>query len=162
MLSTSVSLDMYEVFGDTIETFRARREKIKEAIWSFQIQNDGWDVADGKCRRFNFHQSLTNCFIAVDLKVLSRWLAPQDRVLALLGRDHTAFADQQAEFTCLWFQDDLSKFIKGEDQFLLINGQPGSGKTTLAASIMDRLQRPFGRRQFSTLFCSIGMFLEPW
>jgi hypothetical protein len=48
MLSTSVSLDMYEVFGDTIETFRARREKIKEAIWGFQIQNDGWDAADSE------------------------------------------------------------------------------------------------------------------
>jgi hypothetical protein len=58
MLSTSVSLDMYEVFGDTIETFRARREKIKEAIWSFQIQNDGWDVAEGKYHRFDFTKHL--------------------------------------------------------------------------------------------------------
>jgi pantothenate kinase-related protein Tda10 len=94
--------------------------------------------------------------VAVDVKVLSRWLAPQDRVLAILGRDHTTFTDQQAEFTCLWFQDELTKFIKGESQFLLINGQPGSGKSTLAASIVDRLQRPHSRRSFHTLFCSIG------
>ncbi|KAK3080786.1 hypothetical protein LTS18_013143, partial [Coniosporium uncinatum] len=138
MSTSSLNIDMYETFGDTIETFRSRHGKIIEAIWSFQIEKEIRE-AD-----------------VVGVKVLGRWLAPQDRVLAVIGGDHTTFADQQAEFTCLWFQDDLTSFVKSDDQLLLVNGRPGSGKTTLAASIVERLQRPLGRRSFQTLFCSIG------
>ena len=88
--------------------------------------------------------------------MLSRWLAPQDPVLASLSRDHTTFADHQAEFTCLWFQKHLSRFIQSNNSYLAVTGQPGCGKTVLAASIVERLQRPLGRRSFSTLFCSIS------
>lgn len=35
-------------------------------------------------------------------------------------------------------------------------GQPGSGKTTLAGSIVERLQRPINRKSFDTLFCSLS------
>lgn len=38
---------MFEVFGDTIETFRSRRAKITEEIWTHQIENDGYDLEDG-------------------------------------------------------------------------------------------------------------------
>jgi len=138
MSTSTVSIDMYQTFGDTIEAFRSRYDKITEAIWSFQIENENREAG------------------VVDIKVLSRWLAPQDRVLAVIGNDHTTFADQQAEFTCLWFLDDLTGFVKSDDQLLLVNGGPGSGKTTLAASIIERLQRPLGRRTFQALFCSIG------
>ncbi|KAJ9627256.1 hypothetical protein H2203_003718 [Taxawa tesnikishii (nom. ined.)] len=128
MLSSEVSLDMHEVFGDTIETFRSRQDKITETLWSYQINSEGFSADE-----------------ALDIRVLGKWLAPQDRVLAALGRDHTTFTDQQAEFTCLWFQDDLTKFLKGPDSFMLVNGQSGSGKTTLAAA----LRRPEGVRATS-------------
>lgn len=39
---------------------------------------------------------------------------------------------------------------------MLITGQPGAGKTTLAGSIVERLQRPVNRKQFDTLFCSLS------
>ncbi|KAI7683105.1 hypothetical protein KC353_g21514, partial [Hortaea werneckii] len=130
---------MYEVFGSTIETFRLRRSKTSDAIWNHQIESDSMDTED-----------------ALTIEVLNNWLRPQDRVLDLLGTDHTTFADQQAEFTCIWFQEELVNFVKGSNECLLLNGPAGSGKTTLAGSIIERLQRPVARKNFSTIFCSIG------
>ncbi|RMY02353.1 hypothetical protein D0868_08011 [Hortaea werneckii] len=139
MSSQTTSLDMYEVFGSTIETFRLRRSKTSDAIWNHQIESDSMDTED-----------------ALTIEVLNNWLRPQDRVLDLLGTDHTTFADQQAEFTCIWFQEELVNFVKGSNECLLLNGPAGSGKTTLAGSIIERLQRPVARKNFSTIFCSIG------
>lgn len=61
-----------------------------------------------------------------------------------------------AEFTCIWFHDDLSRYMKSENKTLLINGAPGSGKTTLAAALAERLQRPIARKSYATAFCSVG------
>jgi hypothetical protein len=47
MLSTSTSLDMYEVFGDTIETFRSRKAKITDGIWAHQIEGESWELDEG-------------------------------------------------------------------------------------------------------------------
>jgi Cdc6-like AAA superfamily ATPase len=60
------------------------------------------------------------------------------------------------EFTCLWFQKHLSKFFQSENNFFLVTGEPGAGKTTLAGSIVERLQRPMNRKQYDTLFCSLS------
>lgn len=73
-----------------------------------------------------------------------------------LELDHTLIADDLAEFTCVWFHDDLAKFVKSDDHSLLINGPAGSGKTTLAASLTERLQRPVGRKSYATAFYSVG------
>lgn len=59
----SASLDMYEVFGETITTFRERREAITKAIWKEQIASEG---------------TLDD---SVEVDTLSRWLAPQDSTL---------------------------------------------------------------------------------
>lgn len=48
MMSSSTSLDMFEVFGDTIDTFRSRRARIVEEIWMYQIENEGFDLEEGK------------------------------------------------------------------------------------------------------------------
>lgn len=61
------------------------------------------------------------------------------------------------EFTCLWFQKHLSRFIQQTDKnFFLVTGEPGAGKTTLAGSIVERLQRPVNRKQYDTLFCTLS------
>lgn len=139
MTTGSASVDIYELLGDSIEGFRARRSKISDAIWSYQI---GSETSEEE---------------TISIEVLSKWLGPQDRVLSMLGTDHTIFAESQAEFTCLWFQEELTKFIKGSDEILLLNAGNGCGKTTLAAWITNRLQRPVARKSYSTLFCAIGM-----
>ena len=134
----SASLDMYEVFGETITTFRERREAITKAIWKEQIASEG---------------TLDD---SVEVETLSRWLAPQDRVLATLAQDHTLIANDLAEFTGVWFMDDLSTFVKSSDSTLLVNGPAGSGKTTLSAALAERLQRPVARKAYTTAFCSVG------
>jgi hypothetical protein len=144
MTSTSVIIDIYQTFGDTIESFHSRQSKIVELIWNYQIENEGLDTDE-----------------SLDLKTLSRFLAPQDRVLATLTRDHTVLAESQAEFTCMWFQKTLTKFINGNDRFFLITGQTGSGKSVLAGSIAERLQRPVGRKSYDTVFCSISKCCNP-
>lgn len=139
MSSGSASLDIFELFGETIEGFRSRQDSVVELIWESQIE--GEEFEDGE---------------ALDVKVLSRWLSSQDRVLATLNRDHSFFVDQQVEMTCIWFQKYLTRFLQSDKSFLLVTGQPGSGKTTLAGSIVERLQRPVNRKQVDTLFCSLS------
>jgi tetratricopeptide (TPR) repeat protein len=48
------------------------------------------------------------------------------------------------------------KFFQSDDRFFLVTGQPGAGKTTLAGSVVERLQRPVSRKQYDTLFCSLS------
>ncbi|KAF2628800.1 hypothetical protein BU25DRAFT_365743 [Macroventuria anomochaeta] len=139
MTSGSASLDIFELFGETIEGFRSRQNSVVELIWESQIENE--DFEEGE---------------ALDVKVLSRWLSPQDRVLATLNRDHSFFVDQQVEMTCIWFQKYLTRFLQSDKSFLLVTGQAGAGKTTLAGSIVERLQRPVNRKQVDTLFCSLS------
>ena len=139
MTTGRASLDIFELFGDTIDTFRRRQSNVVELIWDSQIEGEDFEDEE-----------------ALDIKVLRRWLAPEDRVLAALNRDHETYVEGQVEFTCLWFQKRLTKFITSDDNFLLVTGQPGAGKTTLAGSIIERLQRPISRKQFDTLFCSLS------
>jgi hypothetical protein len=139
MISGHVSLDIFQLFGETIETFRTRQNSVIELVWDSQIENENFEEGE-----------------ALGVKILSRWLAPEDRVLTSLNKDYSTFVDQQVEFTCLWFQKHLSRFIQSSNTFLLVTGQPGAGKTTLAGSIVDRLQRPVNRQQFDTLFCSLS------
>lgn len=78
MTAGSVSLDIFELFGETIETFRTRQNSVIELIWDSKIEHGEFEEGE-----------------ALDVKVLSTWLAPQDRVLASLNRDHSTFVDQQ-------------------------------------------------------------------
>jgi len=135
----SATLDMYGVFGETIATFRHRTETITQLIWRQQIDKAGLALEED-----------------VDVHDLARWLSPQDRVLDVLSLDHTVTANDLAEFTCVWFHDDLAEFVKSGDKTLLINGATGAGKTTLAASLAERLQRPIARKSLTTAFISVG------
>lgn len=155
MTSGSVSLDIFEVFGETIESFRSRQDTVVELIWGYQIEKEELNEREGTVPGTLF-LSVMLIIIAIDAKVLSRWLAPQDRVLATLTRDHSTFVDSQVEFTCLWFQKHLSRFMQSEKPLMLVTGQPGGGKTTLAGSIVERLQRPINRKQYDTIFCSLS------
>lgn len=80
-------------------------------------------------------------------------------MLATLSRDYTIISDNQAEFTCLWFQKPLTRFINGKETFFHIVGQPGSGKTTLAGSIADRLQRPVNKKSYDTAYVSLSKYV---
>lgn len=46
--------------------------------------------------------------------------------------------------------------MNSNDSFLLVTGEAGNGKTTLAGSIVERLQRPVNKKSYDTLFCSLS------
>jgi hypothetical protein len=48
MTSGSVSLDIFELFGETIEAFRTRQDTVVELIWDSQIQGEDFDDGEGK------------------------------------------------------------------------------------------------------------------
>jgi hypothetical protein len=48
MASGSVSLDMFEIFGETIETFRTRQDTVVELIWDSQIGDEYFSDGQGK------------------------------------------------------------------------------------------------------------------
>jgi DNA replication protein DnaC len=139
MADGEISLDLYEVFGETLESTTNRRSHISDLIWSYQIESEIDRPKD-----------------ALSIDVLTKWLSPQDRVLEMLGSDHTTFTDQLAERTGLWFQENLTNFVKGSNECLLLTGPAGSGKTTLSAAIAERLQRPVARQSLQTIYVSIG------
>ncbi|KAI4660911.1 uncharacterized protein J4E79_005479 [Alternaria viburni] len=133
------TLDIFELFGETIDAFRTRQNTVVELIWQSQIE--GGEFEEGE---------------AIDVQHLSRWLASQDRVIAAITRDHETYVDNQAEFTCLWFNKHMTRFFQSENKVFLVTGQSGAGKTTLAGSIVERLQRPMNKKQYDTLFCSLS------
>lgn len=47
MASGSVSLDIFELFGETIEAFHAQQTSLVELIWNSQIENENFDEGEG-------------------------------------------------------------------------------------------------------------------
>ena len=47
MTSGSVSLDILELFGETIEAFRNRQNTVVELIWDSQIQSEEFEEGEG-------------------------------------------------------------------------------------------------------------------
>ena len=47
MTSSSVSLDIFEVFSDTIETCRTRQKMVVELIWTAQIESEKLEDGEG-------------------------------------------------------------------------------------------------------------------
>ena len=139
MTPGSTTLDIFELFGETIETFRTRQSNVVELIWQSQIEKGHFEEEE-----------------AIDVQHLSRWLSSQDRVIAAITRDHETYVDNQAEFTCLWFLKHMTRFFQSDNRVFLVTGQSGAGKTTLAGSIVERLQRPMSKKQYDTLFCSLS------
>ncbi|CAN9103516.1 unnamed protein product [Alternaria alternata] len=139
MTPGSTTLDIFELFGETIETFRTRQNNVVELIWQSQIEKGHFEDEE-----------------AIDVQHLSRWLSSQDRVIAAITRDHETYVDNQAEFTCLWFLKHMTRFFQSDNRVFLVTGQSGAGKTTLAGSIVERLQRPMSKKQYDTLFCSLS------
>lgn len=127
----STKLDIYARFGHRTESFRSSVRRCAHEIWRFVLERSGDDPDY--------------------IRVLQLWLAPQDTVLAQLSSDHVDHANRAEEHTRTWLQSHLKSFFKGDNKCLLVQGKSGSGKTTMANWVVDRLQRPVSRREISTL-----------
>ncbi|KAJ4412950.1 hypothetical protein N0V82_008633 [Gnomoniopsis sp. IMI 355080] len=127
----STKMDIYARFGHHIESFHESVRQCAHEMWRFVLERSG-DNPD-------------------QVLLLQDWLAPQDTVLAQLSSNHVNLASHAEEYTCTWLQAHLNSFFKGDDKCLLIQGKAGSGKTTMANWVVDRLQRPVNRGEISTL-----------
>jgi len=127
----STQIDIFSSFSSLIGIFRAQVHRCSHDMWNHSLLEHSTDICE--------------------IDFLQKWLAPKDHVLAFLATNHIRLASRPEQFTCTWFQPHLSGFLKGNDKIMLVEGKVGSGKTTLAHWVIDRLHRPIGRKHVSTI-----------
>ncbi|KAK8036484.1 hypothetical protein PG991_001621 [Apiospora marii] len=136
----SVSVNIYSAFAEPIKTFRDRCDRIAEAMWRHQLMAHDMGGAQA----------------VADVKSVKSWLSPEDRVLTnVAGGWVSLLAQEREELTCLWVGPHLTRFLRGQDKVLAINGKPGCGKTVASSVIVDYLQRPISGVNHSALYVSI-------
>ena len=128
------AFDFNTVFGRQVSTFSQRRAAIVNAMWE-QVLG---------------HQSSTQ------ILTVRNWLQPRDRSLRKLVTEPEAAAGRRDEFTCEWFQSHLLAFTRSQDDVLSLQGPSGCGKSVLAGWIIERLQRPLGKKSFDLVSCTVG------
>jgi len=136
---SGVSIDIYAVFADTIESFQNRRDKIIESMWKYQLTQANVEVDS-----------------VASIKTLRSWLAIEDNVLKYKSGDHTTLVNDRQQLTCLWVQPYLTRFLNSGRDALAITGSAGSGKTVLAGTIVDTVQRNSTRKSYTVLFVPIN------
>ncbi|KAI1121826.1 hypothetical protein F5Y10DRAFT_288019 [Nemania abortiva] len=129
---SQTKLDIYRTFGSSIDNYRSRVQHCEKEIWNLGLQAQGHGDA-------------------AHIETIHEWLAPQDKVLAFLSSNHISLASRPEDYTCIWFQPHLNQFFKYDERVLLVEGKSGTGKTTLANWVVNRLQRPVGGRVIPTL-----------
>lgn len=131
-----ISFNFNGMFGGQIAAFYQRKNHIVDAMWEHSLGDEA----------------------AIEVRTLRKWLGYQEAGLQKITKvDDTPPADRE-EYTCEWFQSHLLAFTRSKKDALAINGPMGCGKSVLAGWLVERLQRPLGRKSYMTLFCSIGKF----
>ena len=124
MLSSEAIVDFISLFGAQIEHFYSHRKLITDEMWKHQLGE---------------HEP-------VDIATISTWLSPRDSVLKKLHKDRMLTPEHRDEYTCEWFQRHLLDFSRSQDDILALVGREGCGKTYLFRWIVERLQRPIGKK----------------
>ena len=134
MSTGQTSLDFASMFGSRIETFLDRKENIVNAMWSFKLDDNA----------------------SMHVKMLRKWLRPRDKSLRALHKQSILNPDHRSEYTCEWLQRHLLDFSRSQDDTLAIHGPAGCGKTYLYRWLVERLQRPIGKKTYDTFSYAIG------
>ncbi|KAL4746942.1 hypothetical protein BDW72DRAFT_206899 [Aspergillus terricola var. indicus] len=137
--SGSVTIDIHSTFAGPIESFRTRCEHVSELMWKHQLSREG--LVEGR---------------VTEIKMMKRWLEPEDPVLTHVTRFTAQFAQEREESTCLWVTPHITRFLKSDQKSLVITGEPGSGKSILATVINEQLQHPIGGVSYLALFVPIN------
>ena len=129
-------LDFYGIFGNQVAAFYKLKNHIVDAMWEHALGDDA----------------------AMEVRVIRKWLGPHDAGLQkLIKADDSAPSDRE-EFTCEWFQSHLLAFSRSKNDTLVLHGPAGCGKSVLSNWIIERLQRPIGKKSCVTLSCTLGKF----
>lgn len=135
--SHDVYFDFNVKFGRHMEAFYRRKNHIADAMWEYQLDDS----------------------VSIDIRTIRKWLSTRDNTIQSILDDRSSARGQRDEYTCDWFQRRLLDFSRGKDDVFAITGPSGCGKTVLAGWIVERLQRPLGRKTHATLSYMIGTFL---
>ncbi|KAF9635045.1 Tetratricopeptide-like helical protein [Lasiodiplodia theobromae] len=138
MSTTAVTVDFNITFGRLMETFIQHKDSIANMFWTYQLKNSP-EIAD----------------IHVSIQEIRLWLLPQDRNLQALVSGRRATRNLRAEFTCEWFDRPLIDFTRSKDNVLTITAETGAGKSILAGWILERLQRPIGKKTYQAIHATV-------
>lgn len=135
--ANEVSLDFNQIFGRAVDSFYSRKNRIIDCMWSSRIDDE-----------------------SINIHAIRMWLSIHDVTTRNYLRDREAAKARRDEYTCDWVQRSLLDFTRGNDDVLAITGPSGSGKNMLSGWILERLQRPIGKKTYETLSLSIGKELH--
>ncbi|KAL9615079.1 MAG: hypothetical protein Q9167_000502 [Letrouitia subvulpina] len=131
--SRETHLDFNSVFGRQMAEFHQRKNHITDAMWKYSLEDD---------------QSM-------EIRSIRKWLSPRDRTLKKLLQENDFAPGHRDEYTCEWFQSHLLGFSRSKYETLSIHGPAGCGKSVLSSWIVERLQRPIGKKTYETLSCTV-------
>lgn len=131
--SGEVTMDFTKLFGQRVKDFSRRKIHIVDAMWDYVLGED----------------------TSTKVRTLRKWLSSPDRNLQNLYQSRDLAPIPRDEYTCEWFQTHLLAFSRSKEDVLAISGPAGSGKSTLCDWIIERLQRPLGKKTHETLTCQI-------
>ncbi|KAL0256082.1 hypothetical protein SLS55_008474 [Diplodia seriata] len=138
MSTTAVTVDFNITFGRLMETFVQHKDRIANMFWTYQLKNSS-EIAD----------------IHVSIEEIRLWLLPQDRNLQAMVSGRRATRNLRAEFTCEWFDRPLIDFTRSKDNVLTITAETGAGKSILSGWILERLQRPIGKKTYQAIHATV-------
>ena len=94
--------------------------------------------------------------VSIGVRAIRKWLGPRDSILQTILDDRLATKAHRDEYTCEWFQRRLLDFSCGtNNEVFEVTGPSGCGKSVLSGWILERLQRPLGKKTHLTLSCAI-------
>ena len=136
----------------TITTGSRSQSLCGRTAWNVLLRNEVSNP--GKNALLGLHMRI-GLGINVGVQTIREWLSPKDRVLRRVLENDQA---SRAEFTCEWFESHLIEFCTSRNDMFLVTGASGCGKSVLSSWIIERLQRPLGRRSFDVVSVKIGNY----
>ncbi|KAG0653042.1 hypothetical protein D0Z07_0724 [Hyphodiscus hymeniophilus] len=129
-----------ELFGRTVESFFINGDRFTDTIWATRLE------ALAKPGD-----------VSVDL--VREFLTPHDRVTRLLAVTRYV-KKSRADFTCEWFDRQLSDFTRSSQNMLYVTGKPCTGKSVLSEWVVERLQASTGRRASEVITYTVDSDLK--
>ena len=131
--SQEARLDLSSIFSRQIEDFYRSKNHVIDTMWEYSLGED----------------------VSIGIRAIRKWLGPRDNTLQTILDDRLAAKAHRDEYTCEWFQRHLLDFSRGGQEIFEITGPTGCGKSVLSGWILERLQRPLGKKTHQTLSYTI-------